>query len=112
MITIDYETLQNLKQRCLEASPCTWENNGKNVFINFPGFQHNICTVSEGAFQKHNAEFIAAANPEMVLHLINIIEQLNERMIQIANTLPKLNTAINDHFQGLTEKLDELYDKY
>ena len=72
-----------LKRLAENATPGEWSHEQDNLYFYEDGCTRHMMELSEGSDigyveQKHNSDFIAAANPEVILELIDEIESLKK----------------------------------
>lgn len=72
-----------LKRLAENATPGEWSHEQDNLYFYEDGYTRHMMELSEGSDigyveQKHNSDFIAAANPEVILELIAEIESLKK----------------------------------
>lgn len=77
----DYSELKMLAEN---ATPGEWSHEQDNLYFYEDGYTRHMMELSEGSDigyveQKHNSDFIAAANPEVILELIAEVERLSFR---------------------------------
>lgn len=70
-----------LKRLAENATPGEWSHEQDNLYFYEDGYTRHMMELSEGSDigyveQKHNSDFIAAANPEVILELIAEVEAL------------------------------------
>lgn len=86
--------LQKLKAFARAATPGPWEADHRGVFTSDPtvGILNRVChvtgTTGYAETEQENAKFIAAANPVVILELIERLEKAEA-------------TQLRDHFAGL-----------
>lgn len=76
----DYSELKMLAEN---ATPGEWSHEQDNLYFYEDGYTRHMMELSEGSDigyveQKHNSDFIAAANPEVILELIAEVEDLRK----------------------------------
>lgn len=74
-----------LKWLAENATPGEWSHEQDNLYFYEDGYTRHMMELSEGSDigyveQKHNSDFIAAANPEVILELIAEVEALKDQL--------------------------------
>lgn len=72
-----------LKRLAENATPGEWSHEQDNLYFYEDGYTRHMMELSEGSDigyveQKHNSDFIATANPKVILELIAEVESLKK----------------------------------
>lgn len=81
----DYSELKRLAEN---ATPGEWSHEQDNLYFYEDGYTRHMMELSEGSDigyveQKHNSDFIAVANPEVILELIAEVDSLRDDLEQV-----------------------------
>lgn len=81
----DYSELKMLAEK---ATPGEWAHEQDNLYFYEDGYTRHMMELNEGSDigyveQKHNSDFIAAANPDVILELIAEVDSLRDDLEQV-----------------------------
>lgn len=81
------DEMQELKRLAREATPGPWESKHHGVFAEGTDVCRVSLTTGHYESEERNRDFIAAANPAVVLALIARIEELEEQVSSLSDMM-------------------------